>query len=72
MGQLESRENALYGQMLKSMLNSKGTKVNDKQDAFFLWNLIRDCLDPRHEHNQPSLKPGKKEKQCNGTKKTIY
>ncbi|XP_070288660.1 endogenous retrovirus group K member 10 Gag polyprotein-like [Myotis yumanensis] len=78
MGQLESRENALYGQMLKFMLNSKGSKVNDKQVENFLkfiqevcislLNLIRDCLDPRHDHNQPSLKPEKKEKQCDSTK----
>ncbi|KAK1334101.1 hypothetical protein QTO34_005101 [Cnephaeus nilssonii] len=38
-------------------------------DAFSLWNSIRDYLDPRYDHNQPSLKPGKKEKQCTGTKK---
>ncbi|KAK1339707.1 hypothetical protein QTO34_018262 [Cnephaeus nilssonii] len=38
-------------------------------DAFSLWSSIRDCLDPRYDHNQPSLKPGKKEKQCTGTKK---
>lgn len=31
-------------------------------DAFSLWNLIRDCLDPRHDHNQPSLKPEKKKR----------
>lgn len=37
--------------------------------AFSLWNLVRDCLDPRCDHNQPSLKLGKKEKECDGTKK---